>query len=42
MALQKLLHAKENRRRILSPAGENVDYSFLLILLVLLAATHIR
>ena len=35
MALQKLLHAKENRRR-LPPAGEKIDYIFLVILLALL------
>lgn len=35
MALQKLLHAKENRRR-LNPAGEKIDYLFLAILLALL------
>ena len=36
MALQKLLHAKENRRRWLRPAGDRIDYLFLVILLVLL------
>ena len=35
MALQKLLHAKDDRRRI-KPAGERPDYLFLGILLVLL------
>ena len=35
MALQKLLHAKENRRRLI-PAGEKIDYLFLAILLALL------
>ena len=34
--MQKNLHAKENRRRIL-PAGERVDATFLVLLLVLLA-----
>ena len=36
MAVQKLLHAKENRRRWLRPAGDRIDYLFLVILLVLL------
>ena len=37
MALRKPSHAKENRRQVPYPAGEPVDYSFLLILLLLLA-----
>ena len=36
MAQQKLLHAKENRRRLL-PVDDNVDVTFLILLLLLLA-----
>ena len=36
MAQQKLLHAKENRRRLL-PVDDNVDATFLILLLLLLA-----
>lgn len=37
MASQKLLPAKENRRRLFMPTGECVDFSFLILLLLLLA-----
>ena len=37
MALRKLSHAKENRRRLFVTAGERVDLPFLLLLLMLLA-----
>ena len=35
--MQKPLHAKENRRRVFSPAGERIDVPFLIMLLLLLA-----
>lgn len=35
--MQKILHAKENRRLGLFPAGERVDTTFLILLLLLLA-----
>ena len=35
--MQKPLHAKENRRRVLLPAGERIDVPFLIMLLLLLA-----
>ena len=37
MAIQKLLYAKENRRRLHKPSGHKVDTLFLLILMGLLA-----
>ncbi len=37
MAVQKLLSAKENRRRLDTPAGDTMDYPFLILLLILLA-----
>ena len=36
MAGEKLLRAKENRRRVLKPTGDRVDIPFLLLLLTLL------
>ena len=37
MAAQKLLSAKENRRRLYKPADDTMDYPFLILLLLLLA-----
>ncbi len=37
MAAERILHAKENRRRQIRPAGESFDVPFLIILLSLLA-----
>ena len=37
MALKRLLYAKEDRHRLISPVGESVDIPFLVLLLALLA-----
>lgn len=36
MAAQRLVHAKENRRPVISRAGEGIDFPFLIILMMLL------